>query len=156
MDAVTVKPCDISIISGQKCMEYRRNKTDVTATIPLLGPLTGILQPSPSNAPFCSALCNQSASALSNRFAWIMDKAGFDTKETILPNGRKQRSITFHSLRHRFVTWLSEIGVPKDIRKMLAGHTSDSAHDTYDHATVANVMPRLFSAIAQQSPRPEL
>jgi integrase len=68
---------------------------------------------------------------------------------TTLPNGRSQRGITFHSLRHRFVSWLSEIGVPKDIRMLMAGHSSDSAHDGYDHTTIADVLPRLFNTISQ-------
>ena len=43
-------------------------------------------------------------------------------------------SFTLHSLRHTYVTYLREKGVPIDIVQRLVGHTSPMmTWDTYDH-----------------------
>lgn len=49
--------------------------------------------------------------------------------------------ITFHGLRHTFITWLAKSGVPKEIRMRLAGHTTSDAHDGYTHWDVEALRP---------------
>lgn len=51
--------------------------------------------------------------------------------------GVSHTGITFHSLRHAFVTRLAEAGVPEDVRRRLAGHSSAATHDRYAHDSVA-------------------
>ncbi len=41
--------------------------------------------------------------------------------------------ITFHSLRHTFVTRLAEAGIPEGVRRRLAGHSNAVTHDRYTH-----------------------
>jgi integrase len=43
----------------------------------------------------------------------------------------KQGSLSFHSLRHSFVTWMSNAEVPAEIRKKISGHSTDAAHAAY-------------------------
>ena len=62
--------------------------------------------------------------------------------ERTLANGRTQRLIGFHSLRHSFVSWLATAGVPEDLRCLLAGHTK-RAHRGYVHHTAATLAKRL-------------
>lgn len=47
--------------------------------------------------------------------------------------GVPHKGITFHSLRHAFVSRLAEAGVPEDVRRRLAGHSNAATHDRYTH-----------------------
>lgn len=47
--------------------------------------------------------------------------------------GIERKGITFHSLRHTFITRLAEAGVPEDVRRRLAGHSNAVTHDRYSH-----------------------
>jgi integrase len=47
--------------------------------------------------------------------------------------GRRVRRLSFHSLRHSFVSQLANLEVSADLRKELVGHSSDSVHDRYTH-----------------------
>lgn len=51
--------------------------------------------------------------------------------------GVSHEGITFHSLRHTFVTRLAEAGIPEDIRRRLAGHSNAVTHDRYTHDEAA-------------------
>lgn len=42
-------------------------------------------------------------------------------------------NITFHAIRHAFVSRLHAAGVPEDVRRRLVGHTSARTHDGYTH-----------------------
>jgi integrase len=46
-------------------------------------------------------------------------------------NGRVFRALSFHSLRHAFVTQLASASVPIEIRRELAGHSSDAMSLNY-------------------------
>ena len=46
-------------------------------------------------------------------------------------DGRVFRALSFHSLRHAFVTQLAAASVPIEIRKELAGHSSDAMSLNY-------------------------
>lgn len=47
--------------------------------------------------------------------------------------GRLRFNLSFHSLRHSFVTHLANAGIAPDIRKKLAGHAGDDVHPIYSH-----------------------
>ena len=49
--------------------------------------------------------------------------------------GISHDGITFHSLRHTFVTRLADAGVPESVRRQLVGHSNAATHDRYDHST---------------------
>lgn len=43
------------------------------------------------------------------------------------------RHIRFHYLRHTFNTRLLELGVPREVRMVLLGHTFGDTHESYEH-----------------------
>lgn len=45
--------------------------------------------------------------------------------------------MSFHCLRHTFVSWLAEAGVSQEVRMKLAGHTQSDTHAIYDHDRTA-------------------
>lgn len=45
----------------------------------------------------------------------------------------KGEKVSFHSLRHTFVTRLADAGVAEDVRMRLAGHTNAVTHGVYTH-----------------------
>lgn len=47
--------------------------------------------------------------------------------------GVPHAGITYQSLRHIFISRLAELGVPEDVRRRLAGHSSAATHDRYSH-----------------------
>ena len=72
---------------------------------------------------------------LSDEFKAIMLKAGVRGK-IIKPNGGQKslETLSFHSFRHSFTTWLERNNVPEAARMRLAGQSSKKAHRNYVHA----------------------
>ncbi len=80
--------------------------------------------------------------ALSNGFYKLMVKAGIplpdrSKKHRQEKNGRSGRRTTnplsFHSLRHSFISFLKNTGASQAVAKELAGHASDALSDLYTH-----------------------
>jgi len=67
-------------------------------------------------------------SGLSRQFAAIQKAA--KVPKTRIING-EHGTLSFHSLRHSFVTWMSNAEVPAEIRKKMSGHSTDAAHAAY-------------------------
>jgi len=75
---------------------------------------------------------------LSQIFQEIMHAAEVYAREDeriIKGKGRRFNDLTFHSLRHTYVSFMANRGVSKEIRKKLAGHTTD-VHDRYTHIEI--------------------
>lgn len=89
-------------------------------------------------------------SGLSGQFKRLMERAGI--RGEILRRGqsagrsagRNTTTLSFHSLRHTFVSALANAGVPEELRQELAGHSSREAHKTYTH----HEADRLKAAVA--------
>jgi integrase len=89
---------------------------------------------------------------LSGRFKAIMEAAnikGRTVRDGESSKGRRTSSLSFHSLRHSFVSALANAGVPAEVRQKLSGHADDRSHATYTHhetetlrAAIAKVRPR--------------
>jgi len=69
---------------------------------------------------------------LSGRFLSLLQKARIDTVPTKRIGSRMFQAKTFHSLRHTFVSLMANSGVSPELRKELAGHSSD-IHRAYTH-----------------------
>lgn len=94
--------------------------------------------------------------ALSGLFAKLMEKA--EIKGRILRQrkeggkGRTTSSLSFHSLRHSFISAMANAGVSAELRKKLAGHTDDASHAIYTHHEIETMraaidkMPSLSQA----------
>ncbi len=78
---------------------------------------------------------------LSNAFSRLMDKARIRQPATGASErtgkGRTFRALGFHSFRHAFISRLANADVPADVRKSLAGHSSDEVHRRYVHLDVS-------------------
>jgi len=72
---------------------------------------------------------------LSNAFSRLMDEAGVKSPlgEAKTGKGRRFRELSYHSLRHSFISRLANAEVPADIRKQIVGHSSDDIHRRYTH-----------------------
>jgi integrase len=80
-----------------------------------------------------------SAGGLSNQFRRIVEKAGIATKlgSEKRGKGRRLSLTTFHGLRHTFISRLANKAISRDVRKAMAGHSSDAIHDRYTKLNVA-------------------
>jgi integrase len=92
------------------------------------------------------------SNGLSTTFALLMEKAGIDVPlgREKADKGRRFRKLSFHSLRHSFVTRLADNEVSPDVRKQCVGHASDRQHDTYTHLSLslqAAAMEKLSSVL---------
>ena len=58
--------------------------------------------------------------------------------------GRTVFTYGFHSLRHTYITTLDSIGVSRERRMRLAGHTSN-VHDRYTHTDLSTLKTSLES-----------
>ncbi len=72
---------------------------------------------------------------LSDEFKEIMLRAGVRGR-VIKPKGGQNsiESLSFHSFRHTFASWLERNNVPEADRMRLTGHASQKAHRNYVHA----------------------
>ncbi len=94
-------------------------------------------------------------SSLSNQFRKVMHDAGLAEKPTHESTGkgrtakRTVNKLTFHCLRHSFVTELKNSGSGDSIAKELAGHSSDAVSRVYTHGDpetlrkAVNKLPKL-------------
>ena len=109
------------------------------------------------NAPLFPSLCGLGTGGthgLSAQFANLMDKAGIDVPLGIEKKdkgkGRRFRKLSFHALRHSFVSRLANAEVSSDVRKKFVGHSSDRVHDGYTHLDTslqAAAMEKLSSVL---------
>jgi integrase len=110
-------------------------------------------------APIFSALCGKpsgSHGGLSNMFRRLMDKAGIRVPHGAAKTGkgRQFRALGYHSLRHSFVSRLANLEVLPDVRKQLAGHSSDEIHRRYVHLDLslqAKAIGKLPSVFAKRN-----
>ncbi len=86
--------------------------------------------------PFLSQQPVNGKAGLSLSFRHLMERIGIESEEAgdrdIKGKGRRVYRLSFHSLRHTFVSDLANAGVSEEVRKKLAGHTSD-VHERYTH-----------------------
>jgi integrase len=131
-----------------KTLSFIPKKTQKTAPKPLviamhpqLAEVLNALPPGIGKAPLFSTLHGRSsgsAGGLSNEFAALMKKAGVLVARGSAKTGKGRvvNAKSFHSLRHFFVSQLASQEISADIRKMMAGHASDSAHARYTHLSL--------------------
>jgi integrase len=80
-----------------------------------------------------------SKGGLSSEFKALMKKAGV-ADQVLLPSpdgaGQTHAVRSFHSFRHTFVSLLTNNSVSADVRKAIAAHRDDDAHQLYAHVDV--------------------
>lgn len=75
---------------------------------------------------------------LSEPFGKLVRDAGIVVKlgRAKTGKGRQHVSKSYHSLRHTFISRLANLGISRDVRKAIAGHSTDAAHDRYTHLEI--------------------
>ena len=122
-------------------LRMKTRKTGANVTLPIHAEFAAWLRSQArgiGKAPVFPTLTGKAtggAHGLSGRFTAIMEKAG--VKGRLLRGadgkGRKTYSLTFHSLRHSFVSALANAGVAAELRQKLSGHADDRSHARYTH-----------------------
>jgi len=110
--------------------------------------LRSLPRPSEAEAPLFPNLSRVEIGGnkgLSQRFGELLEQAGVrgpvHAKEKP-GKGRNFKELTFHSLRHSYISWMANEGVSKEVRKKLAGHTSN-VHDRYTHLELEHLREQL-------------
>lgn len=137
-------------------LRVKTRKTGIALTIPLHYEITDWLgKHTPrgiGQAPIFPTLTGKptgGSAGLSTMFAGIMKKAEIKGKVKS-GKGRATQSLTFHSLRHSFVSALANAGVTAELRQRLSGHADAEAHARYTHheiETLADAIKKLPSVL---------
>jgi integrase len=78
---------------------------------------------------------------------WAFDVSRLNSEAN--GEGRSQSSLSFHSLRHGFVSAMANAGVSSEIRQKLTGHVSAQMNAQYTHHEIeelraaVSVIPRI-------------
>jgi len=126
-------------------MQWTVGKTDTRVCIPVLEPLKSFIKRQVGGL-CCPMLHGKQIPRLSSEFVGIIESSGIEVP-TVVNAGRTLRAITFHSLRHRFVQWLVELGIDMKDRMALATHASASSHKIYEHKCHTEEALRLASRL---------
>ncbi len=120
-------------------MPKKTAPTGKTVVVPLHPDLERVLlkRPGVGKAPVFPSLIGKKtggAHGLSRSFAKIMAQAGI--RPDIIRHtdrGRRNTTLSFHSLRHAFVSALANAGISIETRQALAGHASAAMNLAYTH-----------------------
>jgi len=110
--------------------------------------------PEQKGQPLCPALSKAKIggrSGLSRKFQEIMKEAEIE-KHSVAAGGKEGRvfnKLSFHSLRHTYVSQLANAGIAPDVRQLLSGHADEKSHAVYTHTKLETLrkaietLPRL-------------
>jgi integrase len=151
-DCASLQWKQINLTGEIKTIRFQQGKTGreiVTVIHPELEKFLRVLHKQRKVVPLTSqsdeayvfpALAQQAErhiSPLSKAFRKLIARAGI--KQRVIRecdesgSGRRVLALTFHSLRHGFVSCLANNGIPEEIRMALAGHTSREMGQRYTH-----------------------
>ena len=83
--------------------------------------------------PECAGLYQRQPKALSERVKRIFRSAGIETATTGQDGPRKRALVSFHSLRHTFVSMSANAGVPLAVVQSIVGHATADMPRHYYH-----------------------
>lgn len=124
-----------------RLLTVRMRKTGGAVAVPIHDELREWLEEQPrgiGKAPLFPSLTGKRTGGqvgLSAQFAALIKKAGIERRQVRVKKdaGRSTSSLSFHSLRHSFVSALANAGVAPDLRQKLAGHSDAKSHARYTH-----------------------
>jgi integrase len=94
-------------------------------------------QPKASNKGFVlDELKKQSAAHVSRSFTRFMKRAGVKgdlIRKAKGKAGHNLNGLTFHSLRHTFISAMANAGVSEELRMEIVGQTTGAVHKIYTH-----------------------
>ena len=158
-DAARLRWSNVELADPVPLLRFHPQKTSRAGAkrrplqVPILPDLEKYLQELPvtsrdPEAPLFPRLARKKVEGrigLSNTFTRLIDTAGIDNPVLSKGRGTKGRAVrrlSFHSLRHTFVSIMANAGISKEVRMKLAGHTSN-AHDRYTHLEIATLRAEL-------------
>ena len=124
----------------------RKKPSERTVRIWMHDALVGYLETLPvSDDPHATLFpslidqCTGGERGYSKTFSRLMEEAAVRGPAGLAKGGQGRRfnPLTFHSLRHTFISRLANLEVSSDLRKELVGHSSDAIHDRYTHLDIS-------------------
>jgi integrase len=146
-DCASLRWKSVDLVSEIKTLKFKQTKTGreiVTAIHPELEEyLLSLPAPESDEAFLFPSLVGRNN--LSRAFSEIMKRARIENRIIRKPgaSGHAVHALSFHSLRHSFVSILANAGIGEDLRMALAGHTERATQRRYTH----NELARLRDAI---------
>jgi integrase len=141
-DACLLKWDEVNLKTGLfKITPSKTRGHDKTVDIPIHGILLEILQriyPSENTyvLPTVAASYSKDPGAVSKKIQKTFIKAGIKTTEERKRGVKDATVYGFHSLRHSFISLCAAEGIPQHIVREIVGHSSDTIHQIYQHASV--------------------
>jgi integrase len=142
-------------------LRYTAKKTGKATLIPITGALRAHLLSLPSVADLRAplhprALANVerrgSSASLSAQFAELLEASGLrqvqPREETKGAKRHRRNALTYHSLRHSFISFLKDAGAAQSVAMELAGHSSAEMSQLYTHAD-REAMTRAMASLPQ-------
>ena len=130
-------------------LAFVAKKTGKRMLQPLAKPLAEHLASLPSsddpNAPLFPSLVKLSTSHLSDGFRCVLVDAGMATERSHEATGKGRHTarpvaeLSFHSLRHSFVSILKSTGANEAVAMALAGHETKAVSQNYTHMDTASL-----------------
>ena len=125
----------------------KAKKTKATTHVPVIGRFRAWLENQRRGVgravlfPSLAGRTSGSNSGLSTEFKRVMERAGVRGRIIRSGDGKRRtiETLSFHSFRHSYLTWLERNGVSEEDRMRLAGHTTRKAHRNYVHADPAGL-----------------
>jgi integrase len=127
----------------ERSISFVQKKTDAKIKVPIHPELEDFLLsrsvPDDGRKPLFPKLYHlrgSGKSGLSSSFRRLMDRTRIDAGIARAKTGKAGRNVTrlsFHSLRHSFVSALANAGVPAELRQKLTGHADAKSHRVYTH-----------------------
>ena len=137
-DCANLRWRHVHLLSKVKKIAFEVAKTGDEIEVPIHPALEDYLlrRPTPKSdeAFLFPSLAGRVASNLSKQFGRLMEEAHIDNRD-IRKRGegaaRHVRALSFHSLRHAFVSQLANANVSEEQRMELTGHTTRDVHKLY-------------------------
>jgi integrase len=133
----------------QDTVAFVAKKTGKRMLVPLAKPLSEFLASLPSsddpNAPLFPSLAKLKVSQLSDGFRDVLVSAGMAEPRSHEATGKGRNAarpvaeLSFHSLRHSFVSILKSTGANESVAMALAGHETKSVSQNYTHLDTATL-----------------
>jgi integrase len=133
----------------QNTVAFVAKKTGKRMLVPLAKPLAEHLASLPStddpNAPLFPSLAKLRVSQLSDGFRSVLVDAGMAEERSHEATGKGRNTarpvaeLSFHSLRHSFVSILKSTGANEAVAMALAGHETKAVSQNYTHLDTASL-----------------
>jgi integrase len=151
-DVANLSWAEIDCTDPQKWwLRAKAKKTKALTHTPILGRFRAWLEKQRrglGRAALFPSLANRTSgsnSGLSTEFKRLMERAGVRGRIIRQGDGKRRttETLSFHSFRHSYASWLERNGVSEEDRMRLTGHATRKAHRNYVHSDPAILFDKL-------------